>query len=205
MKKECTKQAAVWKTLLYSKLLQGKNRNHKIAYIAVITALLVVTNMFFEFKFMDVQFSLTIAMSALSGLLIGPLFGFIACFLGDLVGFLYNSGGYTYMPWVGLSLSLTAAFSGLVFNAFESEKRGIFFLKASIVCLLSLLCCTIGVNTTAFWLLYSPKTPYMTYLIARLFAKGQIFNCLFNYALIFVGAPALTKLLRRRNNADNGV
>ncbi len=205
MKKEETKKSDTWKTLLYSKLLYDKNRSHKIAYIAVITALLVVTNMFFEFKFMDVQFSLTIAVSALSGVIIGPLFGSIACFLGDLVGFLYNSGGYTYMPWIGISMSLTAAFSGLIFNGIQGETRGVFFLKSLTVCLLSFLGCTIGVNTTAFWLLYSPTTPYGVYLMARLFAKGQIFNCLFNYALIFVGAPALIKLLIKNNHAQDGV
>ena len=179
---------------LFSKLLRQKNRNHKLAYVALITALVVVANMFFEFKFMDVQFSLTIAVSAFAGILLGPLLGFVACFLGDLVGFLYNSGGFAYMPWIGLSMALTSAFAGIAYNLLENDKGWICFLSGVLVCVLSLFVCTIGINTTAFWLLYSPTTPYGTYLVARLFAKGQIFNCLFNYVFILVGAPILKKI-----------
>ena len=184
---------------LFSKLLRQKNRNHKLAYVALITALVVVANMFFEFKFMDVQFSLTIAVSAFAGILLGPLLGFAACFLGDLVGFLYNSGGFAYMPWIGLSMALTSAFAGIAYNLLENDKGWICFLSGVLVCVLSLFVCTIGINTTAFWLLYSPTTPYGTYLVARLFAKGQIFNCLFNYVFILVGAPILKKLLYKSN------
>lgn len=190
------------KEILFSKLLRQKNRNHKIAYAALVTALVVVANMFFEFKFMDVQFSLTIAVSALTGVLLGPLLGFVACFLGDLVGFLYNSGGFTYMPWIGLSMALTSAFAGLICNLFPSQKKWINIAKSVGVCLLSLCICTIGINTTAFWLLYSPTTPYGVYLAARLFAKGQIFNCLFNYLFVVVGTPVLEKLLYKSNRVQ---
>lgn len=205
MEKEAQQKSTALGKIFSSKLLHGKNRNHKLAYIAVITALLVVVNMFFEFKFMDVQFSLTIVASALSGIMIGPFFGFVACFIGDLVGFLYNSGGYTYMPWIGLSMSLTSLFAGVVFNVAERETRLAFFIKTLVVCLLSLFVCTIGINTTAFWLLYSPTTPYATYVFARLFLKGQIFNCLFNYLFLFIGTPALIKLLSKKRIVQDGV
>jgi ECF transporter S component (folate family) len=188
--------------LLFSKLLRQKNRNHKLAYVALITSLVVVANMFFEFKFMDVQFSLTIAVSAFAGILLGPLLGFAACFLGDLVGFLYNSGGFAYMPWIGLSMALTSAFAGIAYNLFDKDEGWVCFFIGVLVCVLSLLVCTIGINTTAFWLLYSPTTPYGTYLAARLFAKGQIFNCLFNYVFIIVGAPILKKLLYKSNRTE---
>ena len=71
-----------------------KSGSHRIAYIAVMTAFSVIANMFFEFKLAETQFSLTLAISALTGIILGPIFGFSACFLGDLVGFLYNS--YTF-------------------------------------------------------------------------------------------------------------
>ena len=190
---------------LFSKLLRSKNRNHKIAYVSLVTALVVVANMFFEFKFMDVQFSFTIAVSALSGVVLGPFLAFIACFLGDLVGFLYNSGGFAYMPWIGLSMALTAAFAGVAYNAFESQKTSVNVLKGAVVCALSLFICTIGINTTAFWLLYSPTTPYGVYLVARLFGKGQIFNCLVNYVLVAIGAPIIEKLLYKSNRAEESV
>ena len=54
--------------------------------------------------------------------------------------------------------------------------------------------CTIAINTTAFWLLYASGVPYTTYLISRLFIQGQIWNSLFNYALLFVAVPTLSKV-----------
>ena len=113
-----------WKELLFSKTILKKGKAHKIAYIAVMTALCVAANMFFEFKFMDTQFSLTIAVSALMGLLLGPVFGFCACFLGDLLGFLANTGGFTYMPWVGLALGATAFVAGVVMAALPLRFKG---------------------------------------------------------------------------------
>ena len=80
---------SAWKRLLFSKTMLEKNKSHKIAYIAIMAALCIVSNMF-EFKLADTQFSLTLAISALTGLIIGPLFGFVACFIGDLVGFFYH-------------------------------------------------------------------------------------------------------------------
>ena len=188
--------------MLFSKLLRSKNRNHKIAYASLVTTIVVVANMFFEFKFMDTQFSFTIAVSALSGVALGPILGFTACFLGDLVGFFYNSGGFAYMPWIGLSMALTSAIAGLVYNSFESEKPFVNVLKGIVVSILSFAICTVGINTTAFWLLYSPTTPYGVYLVARLIGKGQIFNCLVNYVLVVIGTPLLEKLLYKSNRGE---
>ncbi|MBQ1943170.1 MAG: hypothetical protein II368_05970, partial [Clostridia bacterium] len=49
---------------------------------------------------------------------------------------------------------------------------------------------TVGINTTAFWLLFS-KVDYVTYLVSRLFVQGQIYNSLVNYALLFIAVPSL--------------
>ena len=187
-----TKEKA-WHRLLVSETLFGKNKSHKIAYIAVMTALCVVTNMFFEFKLAETQFSFTLAFSVLTGMIIGPLFGFIACFLGDLVGFLYHSAGYMYMPWVGISLGVAALISGLVMNGLRRDNPWFLYVKLGIVCLLTFAICTVAINTTAFWLLYS-KVDYGTYLVSRLFVQGQIWNSVFNYALLFVVTPVLVRV-----------
>ena len=181
------------KRLLLSETMVGKNDSHRIAYIAVFTAFCVVANMFFEFKLAETQFSLTLLVSALTGIVIGPVFGFIACFLGDLVGFLYNSAGFAYMPWIGISMGLTAVLGGLIVNGLHSKKPWFLYVKLALVCLLSFTVCTVLINTTAFWLLYS-KVDYATYLVSRLFVQGQIWNCLVNYILLFVSAPALAKI-----------
>ena len=182
-----------WKRVLFSETLAEKRKSHKIAYIAVMTSLIVVANMFFEFKLAETQFSLTLLISALTGIILGPIFGFAACFLGDLVGFLYNSAGFMYMPWVGISMGLTATIAGLITGGLRSEKRWFLWVKLGLICLLTFTICTVLINTTAFWLLYS-KVDYATYLFSRLFVQGQIWNSLVNYALLFVAVPVLEKI-----------
>ena len=182
-----------WKQILLSPTLAEKNKSHKIAYIAVMTAFIVVANMLFEFKLAETQFSFTLVISALTGIIIGPLFGFAACFLGDLVGFLYNSGGFTYMPWIGISMGLTATVSGLIMSGIPTKKTWFLYVKLLLVCLITFALCTVAINTTAFWILYS-KTSYGVYLVSRLFVQGQIWNSLLNYALLFAAVPVLEKI-----------
>lgn len=182
-----------WERLLFSDLLAGQSMSRKIAVIGVMTAVMVVANMFFEFKLAETQFSFTLVLSALTGVIIGPLFGFVACFMGDLVGFFYHSAGFAYLPWIGISLGLTAVIAGLVINGLPEGGKGFLFVKIGLVCILTFSICTVAINTTAFWILYS-KVDYGTYLISRLFVQGQIWNSLFNYALLFVIVPMVKKL-----------
>jgi len=182
------------KRILFSELMEDLSKTQKIAYISVMTALLVICNMFFEFKFADTQYSLTILFSVMAGIIIGPIFGFSACFLGDLVGFLYNSGGYPYYPWIGLAMGFIALISGLVM-AVEFKFKGGAYLKIAIISILTFFVCTIGINTTAFWILYNGRvTPYYVYAGTRLFINGQIWNSLLNYALVFILYPIIVKL-----------
>ena len=182
------------KRLLFSATLAEKNASHKIAYIAVMTAIVVVANMFFEFKFADTQFSLTIVVSAICGLIIGPLFGFAACFLGDLVGYLYHSAGFPYMPWIGIAMGMVALITGFVINGIKIKYNWGIYAKIAIVSILTFLISTVGINTTAFWLLYAKGVPYFTYLASRLFIQGQIWNSLVNYVLLFVVVPIILRI-----------
>ena len=183
------------KKVMLSEIMMDSSHTQKIAYVALMTALTVVCNMFFEFKLADTQFSLTIFFSALTGMIIGPLFGFVACFLGDLVGFLYNSGGFMYMPWIGLSMGLVALISGLIMNCIEFNNKFTVYIKISIVSVLTFLLCTVAINTTAFWIIYNTKkVPFFAYLVTRLFIQGQIWNSVFNYALLFVCYPVVIRI-----------
>lgn len=188
-----SEKVSLTKRLLLSKTIAEKSYSHKIAYVSVFTALCVVANMFFEFKLADTQFSFTLVISALTGIILGPLFGFCACFLGDLVGFLYHSSGFAYYPWIGISMGLTAVLAGLIVNGISSKTKGWLYVKLAVVCVLTFCICTVAINTTAFWLLYS-KVSFWKYFVARIFVQGQIWNSLVNYVLLFIAVPALQKI-----------
>ena len=180
--------------MFYSQTLYNKSATQKITYVGLTTAFIVIANMFFEFKFLEVQFSLTLAVCALAGIIMGAGFGFVAAFLGDLVGFLYNSAGMIYMPWVGISMGMVALISGIIINGISNEKISIYF-KIAIISILTFVICTIAINTTAFWIFYSSgKTGYFEYLFTRLFIKGQIINSLVNYSILFIAVPALKNI-----------
>ena len=199
------------KGLLVSKLMQDASVTKKLAYLGVTTAICVVSNMLLEFKMLDVQFSLTILVSVLLGVLLGSVYGFVSCVVGDLVGFLFNSGGTMFMPWVGLSTGMIAFIAGLIVNGFDFKVKGQVYIKLALVFLLTFIVCTVGINSTGFYfynramgfssavmdyveLHFGGQTSFMAYLGYRLIFKGQIYNNLFNYALGFVFVPLVLKV-----------
>ena len=202
----CVTVEPVWKRLLFSDVLVGKSAAKKIAYVGVSAALCIATNMF-EIKFATVQFSFTIFSSVLAGILIGPLFGFCAVFLGDGIGYLYNSMGYPYYWWVALSCATMALISGLTM-AIPLRFKGSVYFKLAFICALVLAVCSAGINSAGMYYiglnLYMPKNvaqaiaerfggewSFGAYLIIRFFLLGQIYNSLVNYALLFVTVPVL--------------
>ncbi len=207
----------LWKRVLFSDLMLSKSKAQKIAYVGVLAALNIVANMFLEVKFFDTQFSVTIFLALLTGLLIGPLFGFAAVFLGDFVGYVCNSWGYLYMPWVGLSSATFALLAGLIVNGVRIGGKGGIYLKLAIVCVLSFFVCTVAINSTGFYFYnkaagfstaiidyvasrFGGDVTYFGYVCYRLLFKGQIFNSLFNYALIFAAVPLLNAVRPLRLN-----
>ena len=182
------------KRLLFSEILVDSTPTQKVAYISIMTALCVIANMFFEFKFADTQFSLTIFFSAFTGFIIGPLFGAVAAFLGDLVGFLYNSGGFAYYPWIGIAMASVALISGLIMNGVDIKRKGALYVKIAITAALTFFVSTIGINTTAFWISFYSNIPYFEYTLTRLFINGQIYNSIVNYLVLFIAFPTLIEL-----------
>ena len=198
--------AGKWKRFLYSDLMIGLSSARQLAYIAVMTALCIAVN-FFEIKFADTQFSFTVFTSILTGMILGPAYGFIAVFLGDAIGYLVNSGGFLYMPWVGLSVAMMGFIAGCVMKL-PLHFRGSIYVKLTIICLLSLLVCSVGINTTGMYFYYKSVgftsksldyisqyfggvNLYWTYALVRLVFMGQLINSAVNFALLFVAVPVL--------------
>ncbi len=208
-KEKVGKHRFSWKRLFFSEVMLSKNKSHKIAYISVMTALCIATN-FFEFKLLDNQFSLTITVALLTGIILGGAFGFAACVLGDFIGFLVNSA-YIYMPWVALSTGGFAFIAGAIFNGFPSGKKWSLWVKLSVVCAVSFLVCTVGINSTGFYFYnkamgfstavlayiaerFGGEVSFFGYILYRLIFKGQIWNSVFNYALFCIAVIALSRV-----------
>ena len=197
--------------LLFSPFIIDKTSAKKIAFISVITAILTVANSLLEIKFFDVQFSFTITLSTLAGVIIGPLSSFASCLIADAIGYVINSWGYLYMPWVGLTTAVTGLSAGLIFNFVRYDFKGGLYLKLLYICLSSFVLGTVLINSTGFYLynyamgfstavinyvkeVFGTNVGYFGYIAYRLIFKGQILNCLVNYALIFVLTPIIVNL-----------
>ncbi len=200
-----------WKKVMFSPLILKANSTRRIAYLGVMTALCVVCNTFLEIKFADTQFSFTVMLSICMGILLGPLCGFSVCFLGDLVGYLFNSMGYLYMFWVGLSTATCALIAGLIVYGIRLKFRGGLYVKLSLICILTFLICTVAINSTGFYYYnlkmgfstavieyvaqkFGGEVGYFGYVAYRLIFKGQIFNSLLNYCLVFIIIPLIFKI-----------
>lgn len=198
--------------LIFSDLLLEKTAAKRVAYIGVVAALCIVSNMF-EIKFATTQFSFTLLTSVLAGILLGPIPGFCAVMLGDGLGYLVNSMGYPYYWWVALSCAAMALIAGAVWKL-PVKKRGGMFAKLALICVLTLVLCSAGINSAGMYFigldLYMPhdvlelaaerfggELNFGVYLVIRFFLLGQIYNSLVNYALLFAIVPLLERLAHR--------
>lgn len=178
-----------FRKIIFSQTLLEKSHSHKISYIAITTALMVVVNML-EVKLGGVQFSLTIFVSCLAGIFLGAIAGFGACFIGDLVGFFIHPMG-EYSPWIGIATGLMAFFIGAILLLPYAKK--IYPVYLALGCVLIFLFCTCGITT---WYLDKVwfQVGFWACLKLRIFVQGQIWNSLFNYALLFIVTPVLAKI-----------
>ncbi len=180
----------VLKTLCFSKTMLAKNHSHKVAHIALITALTVAVNTL-ELKLGGVQFSFTILTAVFAGFYLGAFSGFVACFLGDLFGFLLHPFG-EYSPWIGIATGLMALFVGLFVLLPHAKK----FLPVyvSLACICIFVFCTCGITTLYLNLVWYKSMTFWECLSTRLFVQGQIFNSLFNSILAVALLPLTLKI-----------
>ena len=193
MEEKVTKEKTpFWKALCFSSFLLKKDIAHKIAYIAVTTALAVLINAL-EIKLTVAQFSFTIFFSAFAGVVLGGVAGFCAGFLGDMIGFFLHPMG-EYSPWIGISTGLMAFFTALCVLLIKGGTTGKIYFKLSMACLLIFVFCTCGITALYLNLVWYKSMTYFEYIAMRLFAQGQIFNSLVNSAMIVFLTPYLSKI-----------
>ena len=182
-----------WVKWIFSPLVSNATRARKIAYVAMMVALSIVCNMFFEFKLGPVQYSFTTIVSILIGVLIGPLSGFVACFIGDAVGFFVNPFG-AYAPWIGLSTGLMAFIGGAVFILLKNDKPWAIYVKLAIISIATFVICSVGINTTFLWLAYYSESSFFAYFVNRYITLGQLLVSGVNYALLFILIPIIQRI-----------
>lgn len=200
------KRPSLLKRLLFSDVLLFRSNAHKVAYIGVMAALCIAVNTF-EIKFADVQFSFSLFTALLSGVVLGPLPGAAAVFIGDLFGYLLNSAGMYYYWWVALSLMLMSVIAGLSMRL-PMRFKGSLFVKLAIVTALTFLLCTVFINSLGMYYIgntifvsqklidainsrFDGVWTFWNYVFVRLFLLGQIYNSILNYVLAFLAIPLL--------------
>lgn len=183
-----------WKALLLSRTLVNKNLSHQIAYIALFAAFNVVMNALGSVPLGYIQFSLTLFSACLTGIIIGPLFGFVSSFVGDALGFFISPVGTNgFSPWVGISVGVASILAALIVNGIVLKMRGGLFLKLLGVCISVFLVCTVAINTTAGYFLWnSDGLNFWAFLGARL--SLQVWNNVLNSVLLFLAVPALNRI-----------
>ena len=206
MQETAKTQFSLWERVLFPRLLIGRSLAQKLAYIGVVTALCIVVNTF-EVKFFTVQYSLTLFMSVMAGILIGPVFGAAAVFTGDALGYIISGMGFPYYWWVALSVTMMAVIAGLVMKI-PLKMRGSVFFKLALICVLTFAVCSVGINTTGMYYLGLPlwmpkevlsaaeeyfggELTFWSYFVIRFFVLMQILNSAVNYALLFAAVPLL--------------
>ena len=176
--------------------LADKKRSAKIAYVAIFVALNIVVNAVTSIPLGIVQFSFTILVTSLTGILFGPFLGFAAGFLGDMLGFFIGGGaGNAYTPFVGLATALTAFLFGIVFYGLNFRCKGGWCIKVAIAAVLAFLLGTVAITTTTGYFLWNKSgLNYWDFLCLRLFVNGQVWNNVINTAALYAILPALAAI-----------
>lgn len=186
---------------VFSPYALKKSATTRLALMGLATAVLYNANAFLEIKFLDVQYSLTIFLSCAAGVVIGPASGFFVSVLSDFLGWLANSSGFIYMPWVGLSTGLYAFLGGVILGFDYFNFKGGKAAKLALFTAASFIVCSLAVNTTGFYFYnkhmgfstavlnyvtsrFGGNVSYFAYAAYRFIFKGQIFNSILNYVFI---------------------
>lgn len=157
----------------------------KLAYVAVLTAIAIVLNIF-SFD-IGLPYSLKLSFVALpcfiAGAFLGPIYGFSVGFLGDFLGFLIRPFG-NYIPLIGVATGLLGLLPGLIFRFTKLNDN----IKIALSFVLSLIICTAGVNTFALWHYFSGHSKtFWAYLVLRLPFQSiiMVINATLAYTVFF--------------------
>ena len=135
-----------------------------IAYIAVLTAISALTNMFSIVIDNNFAISFVAIPCFIAGYMFGCVEGFAVGFIGDIIGCLIMPKG-VYSPILSLSSGLWGFIPGVMFKYVKGKDS----IKTIICFILSLIICTAFLNTFGLWYVYAMgKKAFWAYLWVRL-------------------------------------
>lgn len=124
------------------------NKTYKIACIAMLTALSIVTNLSTIPLSGTNSVSLTIVICMFSGIYFGPLYAAIVGFTGDLIAHLILPQG-AYNWFIALATTLIGVICGLIYKSRLPKTVNLAISAAAIF-----VVCLCGLNTFGLWLNY---------------------------------------------------
>lgn len=155
------------------------SKTKRIVYVALLTAVCTVLNIFTIPLSNVVWISFISIPCFIAGYLFGCIDGFAVGFIGDLIGALIHPQG-AYMPIIGIASGIWGFIPGVLFTYVKGNE----ILKTVISYFLCFLICTVFLNTFGLWLLYGiGKKSFWAYLWVRL--PWQALSTLINMLLAF--------------------
>lgn len=139
------------------------NSTQKLVYVAVLSALATVANIFDIRISEELQISLIATVGFIAGYLFGGGIGFAVCFIGDLLGAIINPHG-AYNPVIAIGTGLWGFIPGIIFSFFRGNK----YLKLAISFVLCVIIISAGLNTLGIWLMYGLGKRTFVYYLAFL-------------------------------------
>ncbi|MBQ8196874.1 MAG: folate family ECF transporter S component [Clostridia bacterium] len=136
------------------------SKTEKLCYIAVLSALHAVVNIF-DINIGDtIQLSFVAAVGFIAGYLLGGGYAFLICFIGDLIGAIIAPHG-AYNPIIAFGTCLWGFIPGVLYSHFNGNK----YVKLIISFLICSVVVSAGCNTLGVWLMYGlGKHTFLFYL-----------------------------------------
>ena len=169
----------------------SKSRTFRLCSIALLSALSIVVNAYSINITNDISISFTYLVSFISGVFLGPIAGFSVGCIGDIIGCIIAPKG-PYAITLTISCGLMGVLPWLVFKLFKKLPK---YLKIVISFALVFLVCSVFINTSTWYVMYSSKSEYFAYLISR--NSVQIWIVLINCIIMCALFTPIEKLLSR--------
>lgn len=177
---------------LFAFLIKKPKRNslsssQKLAYISLFTAMSVVANIV-QIPFPLVQLSLVASVAFLAGVLLGPVEGFSAAFIGDLIAGIIAPRG-VYSPVIAIGTALFGFIPGAIF----AFGKGKVLTKTIISYAITFVVSSVIINTIGLCLIYSPAILVEKIILLPLNLLFHIVNLAISFGFLRVVSTSSLK------------